>query len=79
MSALSQEQFRTPFPPDDTRIFLDNSKYEGNFHDGKYHGFGVYQRADGMKYEGTFSGGQAYGMGLLTFPDGTHGRPRQEG
>ncbi len=59
--------------------FSDKSRYEGDFQDGRYHGFGVFQRADGMKYEGTYSQGQSYGMGLLTFPDGSNGRPRQEG
>jgi hypothetical protein len=60
-------------------LHADHSKYEGEFKDGKYHGFGVFQRGDNMKYEGTFVNGSAKGMGLLTFPDGTNGRPRQEG
>jgi hypothetical protein len=58
---------------------VDNSHYEGEFKNGKYHGHGVFERADGMKYEGLFSDGQAQGKGLMTFPDGTNGRPRQEG
>lgn len=58
---------------------LDGSMYEGDFQNGKYHGFGVYQRADGMKFEGQFRDGQAHGGGLLTFSDGSNGRPRQEG
>lgn len=32
-----------------------------------------------MKFEGVFKGGQVLGGGLLTFPDGSHGLPRQEG
>ena len=36
----------------------DNSRYDGEFNDGKYNGHGVYQRADGMRYEGQFRDGQ---------------------
>ena len=32
-----------------------------------------------MKFEGEFRDGKCQGLGLLTFPDGTSGRPRQEG
>lgn len=39
----------------------DNSKYEGDFVGGKYHGFGEYTRADGMKFQGQFQGGQVDG------------------
>ncbi len=36
----------------------DSSKYEGQFSNGKYHGYGVYSRGDGMRYEGAFRDGQ---------------------
>ena len=29
--------------------------------------------------QGQFQDGQARGLGLITFPDGGHGRPRNEG
>ena len=32
-----------------------------------------------MKYEGQFQDGKIYGLGLLTFTDGSHGVPRNEG
>jgi hypothetical protein len=32
-----------------------------------------------MKYEGQFQDGKIYGLGLLTFTDGSHGLPRNEG
>lgn len=32
-----------------------------------------------MKYEGRFSDGNPNGAGLITFQDGSHGKPRQEG
>ncbi|XP_046885120.1 MORN repeat-containing protein 4 isoform X1 [Hypomesus transpacificus] len=65
-------------------LFQDGSRcrlfvYEGEFTQGKFHGVGVYCRGDGMKYEGEFSSGRVEGHGLLTFPDGTHGAPRNEG
>lgn len=73
----------------------DGAKYEGDFQVGKYHGFGVYSAPNGMKYEGQFQDGRyavarvvvfitfeyfrVCGYGLVTFADGTHGRPRNEG
>ena len=59
--------------------FSDGSKYEGQFSQGKYHNFGVFTRSDHMKYEGEFKDGRVIGRGLLTFTDGTHGLPRNEG
>jgi hypothetical protein len=32
-----------------------------------------------MKYEGQLQDGKIYGSGLLTFTDGSHGTPRNEG
>ena len=59
--------------------FADGSKYEGEFSKGKYNGYGIYTRLDGMVFEGKFQEGKVHGPGLITFPDGAHGRPRNEG
>ncbi|XP_071443135.1 MORN repeat-containing protein 4 homolog isoform X2 [Hetaerina americana] len=59
--------------------FPDGAKYEGEFMQGWFHGHGVFWRADGMKFEGEFRGGRIWGLGLVTFRDGTHGFPRNEG
>ncbi|XP_070212255.1 MORN repeat-containing protein 4-like [Littorina saxatilis] len=59
--------------------FQDGSRYAGEFRHGKFHGLGVFQRADNMMFEGEFKEGKIWGMGLVTFPDGTHGLPRNEG
>ena len=32
-----------------------------------------------MKFEGRFQEGRVNGPGLITFPNGDHGRPRNEG
>lgn len=60
-------------------VSLHNSRYEGEFHQGWFHGNGIFWRSDGMKYEGEFRGGKIWGLGLLTFQDFTHGFPRNEG
>ncbi|KAM6347962.1 MORN repeat-containing protein 4 isoform 5-T6 [Alca torda] len=54
-------------------------RYEGEFVQGKFSGVGVFTRCDNMTFEGEFKGGRVYGFGLLTFPDGSHGVPRNEG
>ncbi|OWK62291.1 MORN repeat-containing protein 4 [Lonchura striata] len=59
--------------------FPDGSRYEGEFVQGKFNGVGVFTRCDNMTFEGEFKGGRVYGFGLLTFPDGSHGVPRNEG
>jgi len=60
-------------------IFNDNSRYDGEFKNGKYDGLGVFVRSDDMMYEGEFKDGKISGRGLITFPDGNHGLPRNEG
>lgn len=60
-------------------LFTDGSRYEGEFVQGKFQGLGVFSRFDGMKFEGEFKDGRVEGYGLLTFPDGAHGVPRNEG
>ncbi|XP_066476722.1 MORN repeat-containing protein 4 isoform X2 [Tiliqua scincoides] len=59
--------------------FADGSRYEGEFVQGKFNGVGVFTRYDNMIFEGEFKGGRVDGFGLLTFPDGSHGIPRNEG
>ncbi|XP_060082518.1 MORN repeat-containing protein 4-like [Ylistrum balloti] len=60
-------------------VFSDNSRYEGEFQQGKFSGMGAFLRCDGMKFEGEFQEGKIRGQGIVTFPDGTHGLPRNEG
>ncbi|CAM4725520.1 unnamed protein product [Leuciscus chuanchicus] len=60
-------------------VFPDGSRYEGEFAQGKFQGVGIFSRFDGMKFEGEFKSGRVEGHGLLTFPDGSHGAPRNEG
>ena len=38
--------------------FILQSKYEGQFSNGKFNGFGVATRSDNMKYEGEFTNGK---------------------
>ncbi|KAF3708245.1 MORN repeat-containing protein 4 [Channa argus] len=58
---------------------MDLGLYEGEFAHGKFQGTGIFSRYDGMKFEGEFKDGRVEGYGLLTFPDGSHGVPRNEG
>ncbi|XP_041755910.1 MORN repeat-containing protein 4-like [Coregonus clupeaformis] len=60
-------------------LFPEGSRYEGEFSQGKFQGAGVFSRFDGMKFEGEFKSGCVEGYGLLTFPNGNHGVPRNEG
>ncbi|KAM6956298.1 MORN repeat-containing protein 4-like [Aplochiton taeniatus] len=60
-------------------LFPDGSKYEGEFEQGKFQGVGVFSRFDRMKFEGEFRNGCVEGYGLLTFPEGGHGVPGNEG
>ncbi|XP_072471853.1 MORN repeat-containing protein 4 homolog [Notamacropus eugenii] len=59
--------------------FSDGSRYEGEFAQGKFNGVGVFIRHDNMTFEGEFKSGRVDGFSLLTFPDGSHGVPRNEG
>ncbi|XP_028917156.1 MORN repeat-containing protein 4 isoform X1 [Ornithorhynchus anatinus] len=59
--------------------FSDGSRYEGEFAQGKFNGVGIFIRHDNMTFEGEFKNGRVDGFGLLTFPDGSHGLPRNEG
>lgn len=44
-----------------------NFRYEGEFAQGWFHGYGVFWRADGMRFEGAFHGGKIWGLGLSPF------------
>ncbi|KAF7481277.1 Hypothetical predicted protein [Marmota monax] len=59
--------------------FSDGSRYEREFAQGKFNGVGVFIRHDSMTFEGEFKNGRVDGFGLLTFPDGSHGIPCNEG
>uniref|UniRef100_A0A1B6FD29 MORN repeat-containing protein 4 n=1 Tax=Cuerna arida TaxID=1464854 RepID=A0A1B6FD29_9HEMI len=59
--------------------FSDGAKYEGELMQGWFHGHGVFWRADSMKFEGEFRGGRIWGLGMITFSDGSHGFPKNEG
>jgi hypothetical protein len=64
--------------PDSSNQKLSH-KYEGEFANGNFSGYGIFTRSDGMKYEGQFKDGNITGYGLVTFKDGSNGVPRQEG
>ena len=40
-------------------------RYEGEFREGRYHGYGTFLRHDGMKFEGEFREGKVWGFGKL--------------
>lgn len=46
---------------------LFNSRYEGEFAQGKFQGVGVFSRFDGMKFEGEFKNGRVEGHGIVFF------------
>jgi len=50
----------------------DGSRYEGEFHDNKFHGRGVVTVANGNRYEGEFRDGKLDGQGTLTMSNGAH-------
>lgn len=59
--------------PETNHVFVSTSdyhfkffltyRYEGEFQNGKFNGYGVFTRSDGMKYEGEFKSGQICGYG----------------
>lgn len=49
-------------------LSLFNSRYEGEFVQGKFQGVGVFSRFDGMKFEGEFKNGRVEGHGTFFLP-----------
>ncbi len=47
-----------------------NSKYEGEYLDGWFHGKGRFYYPTGVVYEGEFSKGEFHGEGVLIYPTG---------
>ena len=45
-------------------------KYEGDWYDGKMHGYGRYYYADGGVYEGNWAESKMCGKGVYQFPNG---------
>ena len=53
-----------------TMVFSDESKYTGEWKEGKLHGRGSMVFADGSKYEGDFKDGEMTGHGIYVRRDG---------
>lgn len=47
---------------------LNFSTYEGEWKDGKKHGFGTIVYKDGARYEGNFQNGYKHGKGVIIYP-----------
>ncbi len=53
-----------------THIYVDGSKYTGNWKNGAEHGRGVHTWNNGDKYVGEYKDGKYDGQGTLTFANG---------
>ena len=53
-----------------TTTFSTGKKYEGDYKEDKYDGFGVISYPDGRKYEGEFKANYFSGMGIMFWPSG---------
>ncbi|MBI3197840.1 MAG: hypothetical protein HYZ40_10105 [Rhodospirillales bacterium] len=53
------------------KTFADGSRYDGDFHDGKMSGWGVFTTKAGDRYEGEFADDKPNGFGTYTEADGT--------
>ena len=53
-----------------SNIFVDGSRYEGDWKDGSRRGQGTHIFPDDRKYEGAFKNGKAGGQGTMTYPNG---------
>jgi hypothetical protein len=49
-----------------------NNRYEGNFVNGIYHGFGTFIWEDNSMYKGNWKDGKRHGSGIYTSGDGLH-------
>lgn len=54
-----------------TYIYIDGSKYEGQFRNGKLHGQGTWFYPDGDKYVGNFKENYSHGEGAIYHANGT--------
>lgn len=52
------------------KVYCDDEVYEGEFLNGKKHGYGIYTWDDGQRYEGEWRNGVFHGYGKVTWPDG---------
>ena len=52
-------------------VYIDGSKYEGEFNNGKLHGQGTWFYPDGEKYIGGFKNNYSHGLGTIYHLDGT--------
>jgi hypothetical protein len=52
-------------------------KYEGEYKEGWYHGYGRLELDNGVVYEGQFVKGQFHGEGKLIYPNVRHSRRRE--
>lgn len=69
--ALPLPQNRTRCParvPDDSVTCQQQGHYEGYWHDGKRHGYGVEVTGDGRSYAGQWEAGKYHGYGVCTDP-----------
>ncbi|AVK75404.1 Morn repeat domain containing protein [Pandoravirus quercus] len=69
--ALPLPQTRTRCPvrvPDDSVTCQQQGHYEGYWHDGKRHGYGVEVTDDGRSYAGQWQAGKYHGYGVYTDP-----------
>jgi hypothetical protein len=62
---------RDPFANRGGTTFPDGSHYEGDFHDGKMSGWGVFTTRTGDRYEGEFADNKPNGFGTYKEADGT--------
>ncbi len=51
--------------------YPDGTVYEGEWEEGKRHGYGVWSRPDGTRYAGEWTDDRPHGEGTLTAPDGS--------
>lgn len=52
------------------KVHEDSSIYEGEWKDGRKHGYGIYYYGEGDKYEGWWQNGCHHGRGKYTWENG---------
>lgn len=64
---MTENEMKTVLKPQSTitssLTLLLSFRFEGEFVQGWFHGYGVFWRADGMKHEGEFRAGKIWGVG----------------